>query len=231
VSRLLNLLQVSIHIFTLLAHVGLVLFSYATFTPQKIFAGFKQLLVVTLCITFISIAIMLSDTNTTVCAIGFFVAMIVSWITLVLVIFVRMRMGELAAKLWLLAYAPLGVILLLVSLDNFGHTQQALVGFYWPLYGLVFEIPILLLALMLRAKTEHAMAVNQQVRQQLDPLTGFIVPRAYNQAATAMWEQATSLGSDLAVVYVQMRDPSDLTMALGLKMSAKPIPSLRCVYA
>jgi GGDEF domain-containing protein len=108
----------------------------------------------------------------------------------------------------MLAYLPLALILVLQAIDNLGVSSRAITGYYWGMYCLLFEVPVLLLALVLRAKARDAHRVVQYARQQLDPLTGFFLPRAYQDNARPLWEHAGELDVDLAVVYVQITQPT-----------------------
>jgi hypothetical protein len=156
----------------------------------------------------------------------FFFALLINWMLILAMVCGRLLRGELSAKLWVLAYMPLASVIILASIDHFGMSARSLVGYYWPTYALTFEIPILLLALILRAKARDAQMVVQRVHQQLDPLTGFILHRAYAAHALPLWEHAGTLGLDLAVVYVQVSQPNRPSVILGGRSHA---PHSECI--
>jgi two-component system, sensor histidine kinase LadS len=197
----------SIHV-TLLGSILLqIIFCYITFEPQKLWPRFAVLAWFTGFLTVAGMAVLFTQTNRWLYVAGLFLPMAVNWLIVVGMVGVRLRFGELSAKMWMVAYMPLTVIIATTTLEGFGLLPKALSGYYWPLYAMAFEIPVLLLALMLRAKERDARAVTQQTRQQLDPLTGFILPRAYEGLAAPMWKQSEALDQDLAVVYVQITQP------------------------
>ncbi len=197
----------SIHV-TLLGSILLqIIFCYVTFEPQKLWPRFAVLAWFTGFLTVAGMAVLFTEKNVWLYIAGLFLPMVVNWLIVVGMVGVRLRLGELSAKIWVVAYMPLTVIIATTTLEGFGLLPKALSGYYWPLYAMAFEVPVLLLSLMLRAKERDARAVTQQTRQQLDPLTGFILPRAYESLAVPMWEKSAASKQDLAVVYVQITQP------------------------
>jgi two-component system, sensor histidine kinase LadS len=200
--------EISIHITLLLSIVAQMVFCYVCFQPHKLWAPFTALTWTTVGITLATIAILvLSTASLTVYSITFISALIINWVVIVSMVGARLRRGELSAKLWMLAYIPLGALIIGSALDHFGLTPGALLGYYWPLYALSFEVPVLLLALMLRAQARHTQTVTKNTLQQLDPLTGFIAPSAYESVASPMWESAASQEQDFAAIYLQITQP------------------------
>jgi two-component system, sensor histidine kinase LadS len=198
----------SIHVSLLISIVLQIMFCYLAFEPQKIWPRFTALVWLSVLLTVAGIAAILQQQPAWVYAVGLIIPMVLNWFIVMSMVAVRLCLGDLSAKLWMLAYMPLAAVIIAATLEGFGLLPEAIVGFYWPLYCLAFEVPVLLLALMLRAKSLDAHAVTQHTRQQLDPLTGFILPSAYEGLAVPTWEKSTALDLDLAVVYVQITQPS-----------------------
>jgi two-component system, sensor histidine kinase LadS len=198
----------SIHVTLLMSIVLQIIFCYETFEPQKLWPRFTGLMWFSIALTAAGIALLMTVQHIWVYTVGLIVPMLINWFIVVSMVVVRLRQGELSAKMWMLAYLPLALLVIAAVLEGFGLLPVAVVGYYWPMYALAFEVPVLLLALMLRAKSRDAQAVTRRTRQQLDPLTGFILPRAYEGVAAPMWQKAASVESDLAVVYVQITQPS-----------------------
>ncbi len=197
----------SIHI-SLLASIWLqIMFCYVAFEPQKLQPRFTALVWISSLLTVAGMAALCVANNILIYSAGLMLPMVLNWIIVVRIVRTRLRLGELPAKLWMLAYIPLTVLIIASTLEGFGLQPKAVIGYYWPLYSLAFEVPVLLLALMLRARTRDAHAVTQHTRQQLDPLTGFVIPRAYEDNARPLWEHAGSLDINLAVVYIQVTQP------------------------
>lgn len=199
---------VSIQVSALLSVVAQLLFCFVSFDAAKIHPAWRPISWTTaLASLAAAIAIpFVHDIN--VHLVIFLVPLALNVVLFSCIVLLRLRQGDLTAKLWMLANTPTLTLILLSALDHLGFVSQAIVGYHWVVYAITFEVPILLLALLLRAKTRHAQIVQTQLREQLDPLTGCILPRAYNDAALPMWDKAAALGQDLAVVYVQVMQPN-----------------------
>lgn len=198
----------SIHITLLVSLVLQIIFCYVTFEPQKLWPRFTALAWFSGILTVAGIAVLSTEQNLWMYAACLMVPMIWNCLVVVSMVAMRLRHGEMSAKLWMLAYIPLAAFVIITVLEGFGGLTEALLGYYWPLYALAFEVPLLLLALMLRAKFRNAQAVRQHTHQQLDPLTGFLLPSAHLDNATQMWSHADAIDSKLTVVYVQVTQPS-----------------------
>jgi GGDEF domain-containing protein len=108
------------------------------------------------------------------------------------------------AALWLLAYFPLTVALILTLLNII--TRAALTWFpeNGVIYALVFEVPVLLIALHLHAKAQHARQVHGSVLATIDPLTGFVPPKRFETTLATCWKGAQRRKRDLAVAYIEV---------------------------
>jgi two-component system, sensor histidine kinase LadS len=226
--------EVSIHVSLLVTLLAQMVFCYVTFEPQKLWAKFTPMLWLTASLTLVCIAALILPGDIRIQIAVFFFALLVNWMLILAMVCGRLLRGELSAKLWVLAYMPLASVIILASIDHFGMSTRSMVGYYWPTYALTFEIPILLLALILRAKARDAQMVVQRVHQQLDPLTGFILHRAYATHALPLWEHACTLDLDLAVAYVQVSQPSRSNTLLGgygqVPRSERIVRLLRTVF-
>jgi hypothetical protein len=113
------------------------------------------------------------------------------------------RRGNLTAKLWLLAYLPLICVVLLTLVDAQGWIPLPWLSFNAPVYALLFEMPILLIALHQHAKAQHTSAVRETTLADLDPLTGFVAAAQFPRLLAQQWRQAQIDQTDLTVAYVQ----------------------------
>jgi two-component system, sensor histidine kinase LadS len=197
----------SIHVTLLLSILLQVLFCYVAYEPHKLWPRFTALTWIGGFSILAGVVVLSGDHHIWIYTAGLVVPMILNLFIVISMVAVRLRLGELSAKLWMLAYVPLAVLISAATLEGFGMLKEAFMGFYWPLYALAFEVPVLLLALMLRAKSRDAHAVTLHTRQQLDPLTGFILPRAYEGIAAPLWEKSAVSNLDLAVAYIQITQP------------------------
>ena len=107
------------------------------------------------------------------------------------------------AVLYLLSFVPMLVVIVLTQIEQLGIAALPWLPYNLPIYGLLFELPLLLVALHLHAKKTHTQAVRSITLAHTDPLTGFVAPAQYRAALTALWAAAQEAGADLAVVYVK----------------------------
>jgi two-component system, sensor histidine kinase LadS len=115
-----------------------------------------------------------------------------------------LHQGSKIAKLWLLAYMPLLVIIPMGLLEHLGRVALPWLPYFMPMYALVFEVPILLVALHWHAKTRHAKEVRASTLAATDPLTGFLAADAFRPVFAKLWQQAQTSQRDIAVAYVEV---------------------------
>jgi GGDEF domain-containing protein len=121
---------------------------------------------------------------------------------LALILVVRaLHQGNRTAWLWLIAYLPLIICVSLASADSLGFSLNS-TPYDAPVYAVLFEATVLLVALHLHAKSQHAQHVRHSLLDSIDPHTGFMTSRQYTATAQAMWDQARQNKCDLAVAYV-----------------------------
>jgi two-component system, sensor histidine kinase LadS len=108
------------------------------------------------------------------------------------------------AALYLLSFAPMLAVVLLTQIEQLGLAALPWLPYNIPIYGLILELPLLLIALHLHAKNTHTQAVRSITLAHTDPLTGFVAPALYPGALSSLWAAAQHAGADLAVVYVKV---------------------------
>jgi GGDEF domain-containing protein len=109
----------------------------------------------------------------------------------------------LMAKFWIAAYAPLVLPLIFSISENMGYQSVPWMPYNAPLYALLFEIPVLLIALNLHIKNNHAHGVRLSTLATTDPMTGFITSRFFTGTGERLWNEAKASAHDLAVAYVE----------------------------
>ena len=119
------------------------------------------------------------------------------------------------AVLYLLSFVPMLVVIVLTQIEQLGIAALPWLPYNLPIYGLLFELPLLLVALHLHAKKTHTQAVRSITLAHTDPLTGFVAPAQYLAALTALWAAAQDAGADLAVVYVKALNADSYAEANG----------------
>jgi GGDEF domain-containing protein len=114
-----------------------------------------------------------------------------------------MRQRSFIVRLWCLGYGPLLLVLTLTVLDTFGWYAMPWLPYNATLYALIFEMPVLLIALHLHAKAQHAVQVRDSTLAGTDPLTGFVASDFFHDKASKMWGKAKRDRTDVAVAYVE----------------------------
>lgn len=122
-----------------------------------------------------------------------------------LVLLVRaISQGNRTAWLWLTAYVPLIVCVGLASADSFGFAIHG-VPYDAPVYALLFEASVLLIALHSHAKYLQTQQARRHLLDSIDPHTGFVASRIHDATAEALWRKARDNRSDIAVAYVEAK--------------------------
>jgi GGDEF domain-containing protein len=128
--------------------------------------------------------------------------MIASAIGLIMIVLPALRQRNPIAWLWLLAYVPLMLVLLLTVLQYLGLAALAWLPIKAPLYALSLEMLVLLAVLHLHAKTTHSHAVRSTTLASTDPLTGFVPAQYYQDVLAKLWFKCHQANTDLSVAYV-----------------------------
>jgi two-component system, sensor histidine kinase LadS len=113
-----------------------------------------------------------------------------------------LRQRNVVAWLWLLAYVPFLVVVALSVVDGFGWCALPWLPYHSPLYALLFEMPLLLIALHLHAKTLHTDQVRNTTLANIDPATGYVAPHMFTATLETLWQQAQDQWQDMVVAYV-----------------------------
>jgi two-component system, sensor histidine kinase LadS len=132
-----------------------------------------------------------------------FVTVFAGCVVLLLAIAARaVRQSGAVARLWLLAYTPLAMAIALAIVDSFGWYALTWLPYNLPLYALLFEMPVLLIALNLHAKTLHTQQVRKTTLANIDPATGYVAPHLFTATLETLWQQAQDQWQDMVVAYV-----------------------------
>ena len=110
------------------------------------------------------------------------------------------------AALYLASFAPMLAVIVLTQIEQLGIAALPWLPYNVPIYGLIFELPLLLVALHLHAKKTHTQAVRRITLAHTDPLTGFVATAQYPAALASLWKAAQDAGADLTVVYAKALD-------------------------
>lgn len=115
-----------------------------------------------------------------------------------------MARGSLVAKLWVVAYTPIVIICFLSVLDKMGFYAIDWLPYNAPLYALLFEMPMLLLAMHMQAKEKHGQAVRDATLAGTDQSTGFVASHSFEPTLAQLWNDSRSARSDTAVAYIKV---------------------------
>jgi GGDEF domain-containing protein len=125
-------------------------------------------------------------------------------VTMLVFVMQALKQNNRTAKLWCLAYLPLIILLALTIIDNLGWMALDWLTYYAPVYALIFEMPVLLVALHLYAKTQHSQLVQQTTLARTDPTTGFVISEQFFATLESLWDAAENTGQDMAIAYVEV---------------------------
>jgi 7TM diverse intracellular signalling/7TMR-DISM extracellular 2 len=121
------------------------------------------------------------------------------------------RQRSLIAWLWCVAYSPMILVLTLTIVNSFSWLTLPWLHFYAPLYALIFEMPVLLVALHLHAKSQQARHVHRSLRDSFDPHTGFVPSHQHTPTAQALWDTARHNNHYVAVAYAEATSDTPLS--------------------
>lgn len=113
------------------------------------------------------------------------------------------------AIVWLVAYAPLLICFALSVIEHLGYASLPWLAYNAPLYAFVFEMPLLLAALHLHAKSQYAKTVRSSTLAGTDPMTGFVTSRLLPDTMASLWDEAQNLKHDVAVAYIEVKHSPD----------------------
>jgi two-component system, sensor histidine kinase LadS len=150
----------------------------------------------------------------------FSIGMVMSFATVLLIVGMAARKKAQSAYLWLLAYSPLLISVVLALMDNLSFIDPLGMPYALPAYTLACEAVILLFALHLHAKNRHALQERERVMASIDPLTGFLGARVFQDRLNAQWCKLAGSSQDmsLALIYINHRsEQNDSESALRLE--------------
>jgi GGDEF domain-containing protein len=177
--------------------------------------GVSAILLISAILTFFSVY-----TDSAALGALLFVAVIMALAAVMLMFVVEaLKQNSRTAKLWCLAYLPLMLVLALAVIDNLGWLALPWLPYYAPLYALIFEMPVLLIALHLYAKAQYGEAVRKTTLASTDPTTGFVVSQQFFTTLEKLWDEAETSGQDIAIAYVEVTFHLDY-----IAMRGKPAP-------
>jgi two-component system, sensor histidine kinase LadS len=177
-------------------------FCRAMFLSPRLSAGLYRWVSVCMALGCVAIGIYVV-VNIPTLQIILFVLVVLSSIALMVASVLRaLRQHTVVVWLWLLAYAPLLMVTALTVVDTFGWYALPWLPYHTPLYALLFEMPLLLVALHLHAKTLHTMQVRKATLANIDPATGYVAPHMFSTTLETLWQQAQDLAQDMVVAYV-----------------------------
>jgi GGDEF domain-containing protein len=113
-----------------------------------------------------------------------------------------LRQRSVVAWLWLVAYVPFLLVIAFTVVDGFGWCALPWLPYHAFLYALLFEMPVLLIALHLHAKTLHTKQVRKATLANIDPATGYVAPHMFTATLETLWQQAQDQWQDMVVAYV-----------------------------
>jgi two-component system, sensor histidine kinase LadS len=126
-----------------------------------------------------------------------------------------LRQRSAVAWLWLLAYTPFLLVIALSVVDGFGWYALPWLAYHSPLYALLFEMPLLLIALHLHARALHTRQVRNTTLANIDPATGYVAPHLFTATLETLWQQAQDQLQDMVVVYVWVQPDAPASTADG----------------
>jgi GGDEF domain-containing protein len=135
----------------------------------------------------------------------FFVTpVLLATLAMIAIVVSNLRRYAIIASMWMVAYIPLIVLMAMAIAENMGYWSMPWLPYNAPLYALVFEMPVLLIALNIHIKKQHAKVVRTKTLASTDPTTGFVVAHDFAITLDQLWNTAKVSGQDLAVAYVQI---------------------------
>ena len=199
-----NWTVVSTIMFVMLGMAAQLGFTRAMFVAPNSSRLWRTLSTAALSLLLVACALFLA-VDTAQVRIALFNSSLVGGFVVIAVLVVRaLRHERQVAGLYLLSFVPMLLVMMLTQIEQLGMAALPWLPYFAPLFGLLFELPVLLLALHLHAKKGHAQTVQSKTLAETDPLTGFIASALYLQTLTSMWESARGKGVDLTAVYVKV---------------------------
>ena len=107
--------------------------------------------------------------------------------------------------LWTLAaFTPMAVATLLLLVNVVGFMPTSWLSRYGLMIGLIFEMPLLLIALNMRSRERHSVEARAQALVSQDALTGLLTPHIFQDRFKQIVARARRHREDAAVVYIEL---------------------------
>jgi diguanylate cyclase (GGDEF)-like protein len=114
------------------------------------------------------------------------------------------RRGDVVAKWVFAAYVPMVFSLLLGMARVFGWVPVSPGSQYAVVAAMVFEVPLLLVALFIRSRDRHRAEVREQALSTRDALTGLLAPHLFTDRLRQVVARHRRDGLDCAVMYIAL---------------------------
>ena len=107
--------------------------------------------------------------------------------------------------LWALAaFTPMAVATLLLLVNVVGLMPATWMSRYGLMIGLIFEMPLLLIALNMRSRERHSVEARAQALVSQDALTGLLTPHIFQDRFKQIVARARRHREDVAAVYIEL---------------------------
>ena len=137
------------------------------------------------------------------------------------------RGGDKVSGLVTLAYIPLGMSLLMALGHALGltrawtYSQDAIIG------ALIFEMPLLLIALNLRSRSRHGMIERSHALATQDALTGLLAAHLFKDRMRQTVLRSRTHKADAAIVFIELINYKQIMQIHGVTVAEQSL--LRCV--
>ncbi len=118
--------------------------------------------------------------------------------------------GNRIAKMWLLAYVPMHIIFTFMLVDLTGLVALTWFPFYAPIYAVVFEVPVLLVALHMHTKRKYGEEVRLTTLANIDPVTQFMNAASFANTIAQYWAHYSHHKQPAVLAYLKLAPPARL---------------------
>ncbi|MES2282102.1 MAG: 7TM diverse intracellular signaling domain-containing protein [Pseudomonadota bacterium] len=137
------------------------------------------------------------------------VPMVASYLSLVVVIgltraWLTWKRNDVIGLWTLAAFTPMAVATLLLLVNVVGFMPTSWLSRYGLMIGLIFEMPLLLIALNMRSRERHSVEARAQALVSQDALTGLLTPHIFQDRFKQIVARARRRREDAAVVYIEL---------------------------
>jgi two-component system, sensor histidine kinase LadS len=133
------------------------------------------------------------------------------------------RLGDLVSGLVTLAYVPLGLSLMMALGHALGisrawtYSQDAIIG------ALIFEMPLLLVALNMRSRSRHGMIERSQALATQDALTGLLASHLFKDRMRQAVLRSRTHKADAAIVFIDLVNYEQIKRTHGVTVAEQSI--------